>query len=596
MSRPPFQAVSRKTRFRLLAMLATASLSGGLACTLARHATTGPELVQELTARVASSAFGMVASSAPEANRIGLDVLANGGNAVDAAVAIAIALGAVDAGDSGLGGATFILYRKANGESIAIDGSAPVPIHASRPALQRLAAENRRYGPELACTPGSLAALEYARAHYGTRPLRELVEPSIPLAEAGLVVTPFQTATVVKYLDDIRLSDPLCRVLLGPDSEPIRPGTVLHWPGLAHTLRAIADGGAAEFYRGTIAEEIEADMIRHGGFVRRDDLGLMRARVLQPVSDSYRGLDVLSFPLPASGGAVIEGLNILENFPAETLQRDDAERLQIMAEALHLALEDHRRLSGDPNLPQRFQDVAYQGKAYARTRAELIVPGRPVPESAYASSRPQAPELESQTVQVSVIDRDGNAVALTQSLGRFYGNKVLAEGLGFLYNTFLSAIDPNHPQALRPRAIIPCDAAPTIVVKDGAPMLVLGSAGSSRIPGAVVTVISNVVDRGMSLGAAIQAPRVLWSKGTKARGLILEVLPPVTEEQVAQLEAMGYTPGAVARFPAEQLDLFRFGGVNAVLRDPVTGNMTGVGDPRRNADAQGLTPEGPPAE
>ncbi len=588
MRRCPFEVKPRKTELPLLAALAGAALLAGLACTFARHAETGPELAERLNAKVASSDLGMVASSAPEANRIGLQVLANGGNAVDAAVAVAIALGAVDAGDSGLGGATFILYRKANGESIAIDGSAPVPIHASRAVLQKVAAEKRNFGPELACTPGSLAALEYARAHYGTRPLRELVEPSIPLAEAGLVVTPFQTSTVAKYLDDIRLSDPLCRVLLGPDSQPIRPGSVLRWPGLTHTLRAIADGGAAEFYRGTIAAEIEADMIRHGGFVRRDDLGLMRVRVLEPLHDSYRGLDVLSFPLPASGGAVLEGLNILESFPVETLQRDDVERLQVMAEALHLALEDHRRLSGDPNLPQRFQNVTYQGKAYAKTRADLIVPGRPVPESAYASSRPEAPELESQTVQVSVIDHDGNAVALTQSLGRFYGNKVLAEGLGFLYNTFLSAIDPNHPQALRPRAIIPCDAAPTIVVKDGALMLVLGSAGSSRIPGAVVTVISNVVDRAMPLGAAVQAPRVLWSKGTKARGLLIEVLPPVTESQVTELEAMGYTPGAVARFPAPYLDLFRFGGVNAILRDPTTGHMTGVGDPRRNADAQGL--------
>jgi gamma-glutamyltranspeptidase/glutathione hydrolase len=187
-----------------------------------------------------------------------------------------------------------------------------------------------------------------------------------------------------------------------------------------------------------------------------------------------------------------------------------------------------------------------------------------------------------------VIDRDGNAVSLTQSLGRFFGNKVVADEMGFIYNTMLGGADPSNPDHLRPRSVLPQDGAPTIVVADGRPLLVLGSAGSSRIAGAIATVVSNVVDRQMTLADAVQAPRVLWSEGDTTRGLLLEVLPPVTERDVRTLQSMGYNEGFQARFPSPYLDLYRFGGLNAVYRDPATGRLTGVGDPRRMAAARGL--------
>jgi gamma-glutamyltranspeptidase/glutathione hydrolase len=258
-----------------------------------------------------------------------------------------------------------------------------------------------------------------------------------------------------------------------------------------------------------------------------------------------------------------------------------------MAEAFHIAIEDHRALMPDSNLPQSFEQPEYLDKRYAANRAKLITAGRPVPAEAFHPKQ-YRPELESQTVQVSVIDRDGNAVSITQSLGRFFGNKVVADEMGFLYNIALGGADPSNPSHLRPRTILPQDGAPTIVVAGGRPLLVLGSAGSSRIAGAIATVISNVVDRRMTLAEAVEAPRVLWSEGDTTRGLLLEVLPPVSEKDVRTLQAMGYDEGFQARFPSPYLDLYRFGGLNAVYRDPVTGRLTGVGDPRRMADARGL--------
>ncbi len=569
-----------------LAVLA-AAVAGAVACSLATGRGDEPERVRHLVARPAVSDLGMVASTSVEANQAGVQVLARGGNAVDAAVAIALALGAADPGDSGLGGTTFILVRLASGRAVAIDGSSPVPIRVSQPTLQRLHAADQKFGPELAATPGSLAALELARSRYGTMAMRELLEPAISIAEAGYRLSPVHRASIFKYLADIRLSPSLASIVLDEAGDPLRSGTLIRWPGLARTLRRIADGGAAEFYQGAIAEEIEADMIRRHGFVRRPDLMLVRARELEPYRGSYRGLEVLAFPAPAAGGAVIESLNLLETFPPELLRTDSVDRLQAMAEAFHIAIEDHRALMPDSNLPQSFEQPEYLDKRYAANRAKVITFGRPVPADAFHPKQ-YRPELESQTVQVSVIDRDGNAVSLTQSLGRFFGNKVVAGEMGFLYNTLLGGADPANPDHLRPRTILPQDGAPTIVVAGGRPLLVLGSAGSSRIAGCIATVISNVVDRRMTLVEAVQAPRVLWSEGDSSEGLALEITPPIRERHARTLKAMGYQEGIRAQLPAPYLEIYRFGGVNAVFRDPATGRLTGVGDPRRNADARGL--------
>jgi len=558
------------------------------ACSVA-HRGSDPDLVTRVVADPAVGDRAMVASSSAEANRIGVEVLQAGGNAVDAAVAVAVALGVVDAGDSGLGGSAVILVRMADGRAVAIDGSPAVPIQVDWKALERIQDEDRKAGPELAAVPGALAALDHALRRFGTVGLRGAIEPSIPLAAAGSVLTPFQRGSILKYLDDVRAATPLDRILLDDAGDAIPVGSVLRWPGLDRTLRRIAERGAGELYRGAIAAEIDADMRRRGGFVRRADLALYRVRELEPLRTTYRGREVLSFPLPGAGGAVVAGLNILEHFPPALLATDGVERLQVLAEAFHVALEDQRRTLDQVAAPQAAQDVSYLTRDHARRRAALIVPGRPV-DPGRLGVPGWRPDLESQTVQVSVVDADGNAVALTQSLGRFYGNKIVADGLGFPYNTFLSGLDAHHPEKVTMRSPIATDGAPTIVVEDGRPLLVLGASGSSRIPGAVATVISNVVDRGMPLAAAIEAPRSLWSDGSTTKGLLLEVRPPVTAAHARALEAMGYEDGRREVFPIRYEDLSRFGGVNAVLRDPATGTLTGVGDPRRNGRAMGFGP------
>jgi gamma-glutamyltranspeptidase/glutathione hydrolase len=543
-------------------------------------------LVHQLVARPAFSDRAMVASSTPLANQVGIDVLAAGGNAVDAAVAMSIALGASDPGDSGLGGAVYMLVRMADGRTVAFDGSATVPRLVSRPALMKVKEAERRYGPELAATPGALAALETARQRFGTMDLARLVEPSIALAEAGFELTPFQSAAIARYPDDVRANEPLVSIVMDEEQNPKLPGSRVRFPGHADFLRRVAEGGVDEFFRGSIAAAIEQDMIRRGGFVRRHDLALVRGRELEPLRGTYRGHEILTYPAPGAGAALLESLNILECLPAETLVNVDAATLHFKIEAFHIAIEDHRAMTPDAGLPPRFQDLKYAGKVHSARRCELINFGSPIGGGGWAPD--ERPELENQTVQISVVDETGNAVSLTQSLGRFYGNKVVAHEMGFLYNAFLTGADPLAPRKLRPGRILPADGAPTIVVTGGKPWIVLGTSGSSRIPGIIATVVSNVVDHGMTLSEAIEAPRVLWSQGQTSRGVLTELAPPLMEDDFCSLEHMGYRIGREVRFPTIFLQLTVFGGVNAVLRDPETGRLEGVGDPRRTGYAMGL--------
>ncbi len=550
------------------------------------HGRPDPDTVQALVPHVAVSANGMVAASAREATDAGAEVLAAGGNAMDAAVATALALGVADPGDSGLGGTTYILARMADGRTTAIDGSTPVPCNIDRVELARLARAGATAGPQLAAVPASLAALDLGARRFGTMPLRELLAPAIAIAESGYVTTSFQRAAAGKYLDDVLATDLLRWIILRDGRELPDVGSRIVRPDLARTLRRIAKAGADEFYRGEIASEIEADMIRRGGYIRRRDLAMLKARIRRPVRGNYRGYEVLSFPPPGGGGALIEALNILEQFPPELLREDSADRLQVQAESFRLATEDYHRLNSDPNIPERFQNRSYLGTDFAAERAALITLGRPIPDEAVNPAR-DFPDLDGQTVQVSVVDRWGNAVSLTQTLNRFYGNKVITDGLGFVYNSSLETSDPESSTLLRPRSIIPTDMAPTIVLRDGKPLLVLGSAASSRIPGAVASVISNVIDRGLSVSEAVTAPRVLWSWGSTT-GICIEEIPPITGAIADGFLARGFPLGRRVTLPTTIIDFALDGAVNVVYRDPDTGLLTGLGDPRRCGTARGV--------
>ena len=520
----------------------------------------------------------------------GVAILERGGNAVDAAVAAALTLGVSDPDASGLGGITYMLVHLAGGATIAIDGTAVAPLAVDNHRLQALKNSDAFDGYELATVPTTLAVLDHALRRFGTMDMATVLQPAIETAERGYRLSALQIEWTLKYMASIRASEYLKFIAMEDGSTLGRPGDVVCRPDLAATLRRIAVEGADSFYRGSIADEIAADMVAHGGFLRKTDLARHRVREQAPLVTSYRGHKVHTFPQPGGGAAVTEMLNILEEFPSTLLATDSVERHHLVLEASRFALMDSRR---NPVSPEQtmWGQPGYLSKEYAAARALLITPD----ETAASENLgpPPDPECEpvqgDSTTQVSVVDREGNVVSLTQTLGRSFGAAVATPGLGFPYNSLLEAFNfdkPQCPSYLRPGSECVNDMAPTIVMDGDRLVVALGSPGSNRIPAIVATVISNMVDRGQSLRDAVAAPRVVWG-GIKSLRAFVEIAPPITDADITALEGIGHSGMTTVSFPPVISEFVKFGGVNAVGFDPETGSFIGVVDPRRGGLAEG---------
>jgi gamma-glutamyltranspeptidase/glutathione hydrolase len=538
--------------------------------------------------REVRSDYGMVASGSIEATRAGVQILEQGGSAVDAAVAAALALGVADPGGSGLGGMTYVLMHFADGRAVAIDGTAPAPLAVDANRLRKLRESDHLYGYATAAVPTTLATLDRALERYGTMTMAQVLRPAIEIADDGYLLNSNHITWLDNYLSQILDSRHLRFVVLDGGRDLGRVGDRICRPVLAKTLRSVAFHGPNAFYRGPIAQQIEDDMIRNGGYVRRHDLALVRVRELRPLRAGYRGVEVVSFPPPGGGGTVVEALNILETFPSEFLAVDSVERLQVLVESFRIARADNRSFSSNPNRTAGHSGPPNLSDEYAEVRARLITPGRAI-EDSRLNDEGAFRSLGEHTTHLSVVDRFGNAVSLTQTLGRQYGAKVATPGLGFPYNCLLEIFDYTHPLApdyLRSRGRYPTDMAPTIILKDGVFMAAVGSAGSERVPPIVAQVVSNLVDRGMAIRDAVAAPRVLWG-GTDPSKVYLEIRSPISEADADALERFGFEDIYRLRHPPRLIDLAFFGGVNAVAFDAETGVFTGVGDPRRSGHAEG---------
>jgi gamma-glutamyltranspeptidase/glutathione hydrolase len=455
----------------------------------------------------------------------------------------------------------------------------------SKDELAELHAEGQLHGIKVAAVPGTLAALDHALARYGTRSLAEAMEPAIALAERGFLVTSSKRAAINKYVGNIREDESLRHMLLKESWDPPDVGTRISQPELARTMRRLSIVGAADFYRGEIAHRIAADMEERGGYVTRADLGIYRVTEQQPLRGTYRGAEVLSYPWPGSGGAVIEALNVLEHFPSEFFREPSVNPLQTYVDAFHIAIEDHVQFTYRASISGVSPDTTYIGKPFAAERATLISFDHALSSEAL-EQEPRFYRPPGGTTQVTVADRFGNVVSLTQTLGRFFGAIATTPGLGIVYNSFLEGYDFSHPSALQPRSACPTDMSPTIVLEDGRLVIALGTSGSWRIPGIVAQVISNVVDRELSVREAVLAPRILWDSDFEP-GIIIEVFPPTTREDVTTLEDRGYRVLKMVEYPATRRDFINCGAVNAVVFDSARQSFAGAGDPRRQGVALG---------
>lgn len=525
----------------------------------------------------------MVASSSPEASQVGVELMRQGGNAVDAAVAVGFALAVTYPAAGNLGGGGFMLVRLKDGRATFLDFREKAPA-AARPDLY-LDAEGRvvpnasLVGYKAIAVPGSVAGLAEAQKRWGKKPLREVMAPAIRLAEEGFPLS----AGLAAALRGSRVlaQFPESRRIFQRDGRFYVAGETFRQPDLARTLRRIAAGGAEEFYRGAIARELTTALRKGGSLIAEDDLRHYEPRLREPLTGAYRGYRILAAPPPSSGGvALVQTLNILEETPYAADGHGSATALHWLAEALRRAFADRSEFLGDPE----FVSVPVHGltsKTYAARLRATIDPAAATPSSHVRPGDP-LPYESPETTHYSIVDPEGNAVACTTTLNTSFGSGVTAEGLGFLLNNEMDDFTaaPGVPNLygliqgtaneIRPGKRPLSSMSPTIVTREGKLFLVLGSPGGPRIISSVLQVLLNVIDFGMNLQQAVDAPRIhhQW-------------LP-----DRLYIEGQGFSPGTIDRLRAmghDVLALGSWGDVQAVMIDPATGDRLGAGDGRYSA-------------
>jgi gamma-glutamyltranspeptidase/glutathione hydrolase len=462
----------------------------------------------------------MVASEQALASKVGVDVLAAGGNAVDAAVATAFALAVTHPAAGNIGGGGFLLYRPARGEAVVYDFREAAPAGA-RPDM--FLAEGR-YDPALhhrsalaVGVPGTVAGLHAAWSAHGTLPWPRLLQPAIALAREGFHVSVGLAHGLKKVLPEMQGFPASRAQFTRPSGAPFEAGDVLKQPDLARTLERIAAQGPAGFYEGETARLIEEEMKARGGLITRADLSSYRAQKRVPVRGTYRGYEVLGVPPPSSGGvAVQEALNILESEDLAAKGFGSAAAVHQIVEAMRRSFADRARFLGDPEANPDIPVARLVSKEYAAALRRGIRADR---ASASAPSRFEWPAESDETTHLSVVDASRNAVALTYTLEDGYGVKMVVPGAGFLLNnemgdfnagpglTTAEGLIGTPPNLAGPGRRMLSSMSPTIVSRDGKLFLVLGSPGGRTIINTVLLTLLDVVDFGMNVAEAVDAPR-----------------------------------------------------------------------------------------
>lgn len=464
---------------------------------------------------------GMVVSAHHLASKAGIDVLKAGGNAVDAAVAVAYALAVTFPEAGNLGGGGFMTVRFRDGRTAFIDFRETAPGAATATMFQDASGnpvpERSRRGYLAVGVPGTVAGLELARLRYGTKGRAALMADAIRLARDGFVLDQGDADMLAEAADEFRKDPPTAAIFLNR-GEPWKPGQRLVQTDLARSLSAIARGGTSAFYNGPIAAKIVAASKAHGGILSTRDFANYKARELKPLECDYRGYRMISAPPPSSGGVVLcETFNILEGYPIGELGFHSAAGTHLLTEALRRAYHDRNLNLGDPSFVT-VDTAHFIDKAYAAQLRQGIDPKKATPSMSLGGVGGSG-EGES-TTHFSIVDSQGNAVSLTYTLNDWFGAHVTAAGTGILLNDEMDDFSakpgapnmyglvegPNNAVAPGKRPL--SSMTPTIVTKDGKLAMVVGTPGGSRIPSAVIETISNMIDFGMTVTEAVDAPRI----------------------------------------------------------------------------------------
>ena len=482
-------------------------------------------LAVQLCAEPAMAPHCMIATVNPLATDVAVQVLRDGGNAVDAAVGAALILGVVDSHNSGLGGGCLILVRRADGTFVAIDGREMAPAAATRDMYVVDGTPQpdwSKHGPLASGVPGALAAYEKVLADCGRKSLSELLLPAAEIGERGFPVSRRMANALRKTAPRLRQYAGSRAALLDSNGEPYEQGEMLRQPDLAATYRAIATGGTDWFYRGPFAQQVAQWMADNGGIITVDDFATYRPQRREPIRSRYRGRTIVGFPPPSSGGVhVAQVLNILENFDLSASYTQDPSRaMHLLAESMKLAFADRAHWLGDADfvdVPRGLVDTGY-----AKELAARIDPERASRVASHGHPPAwQSDHLGGHTTHIAAADAEGYWVAITATINTAFGSKVIVPGTGVVLNNEMDdfSMQPGVPNAFglvgaENNAIEPgkrplSSMSPTIVLDEkGQPVLTLGAAGGPRIITQVILTIVNQVDFGMPLAEAVSAPRI----------------------------------------------------------------------------------------
>ena len=539
---------------------------------------------------------GMVVSAHRLASKAGIDVLKAGGNAVDAAVAVAYALAVTFPEAGNLGGGGFMTIRFHDGRTAFIDFREKAPGAATATMFQdakgNAVPSRSRRGYLAVGIPGTVAGLELARTKFGTRSRPQLMASAIHLARDGFVLDQGDADFLATGADEFR-KDPATAAIFLNHRQPWKSGERLVQTDLGHSLQQIATSGTAAFYNGAIATKIVAASKAHGGIMTMRDFASYRARELKPLECDYRGYHIISAPPPSSGGVVIcETLNILEGYPIASLGFHSAAGTHLLVEAMRRAYHDRNVNLGDPSFV-KVDTAHFIDKNYAAQLRSGIELNRATPSSSLPA--PGIPTEGKSTTHFSIVDAQGNAVSLTYTLNDWFGAHVTAAGTGILLNDEMDdfSAKPGSPNmfglvegpnnAVAPGKRPLSSMTPTIVTKDGQLEIVVGTPGGSRIPSAVLETISNMIDFDMTVTEAVDAPRVhhQWLPdeiGYERFGL--------SADTIAKLEVMGHK---VVEMPYENQVAAILVGAPAIGGKPLgRDRLYGAIDPRLNVgDVEG---------
>jgi gamma-glutamyltranspeptidase/glutathione hydrolase len=480
-----------------------------------------PGLLQAAAPLELESTQGMVVTAQHHASDVGAAILRQGGNAIDAAVAVGYALAVTHPCCGNLGGGGFMTIHLANGQNTFINFRERAPLAARADMFldaQGKAVSSRSLDGYLAVgVPGTVMGLETAREKYGTLPRTVLIAPAIKLAEEGFVLTRGDIDVLAEGNDGFHKEANVAAIFLN-HGQPFVVGDRLVQKDLAATLRAVSSGGVDSFYHGAIPAAVSTASRAHGGLLTPEDFAAYTATESAPVSCSYRGFTIVSAPPPSSGGITLcEMLQILKGYPLKSLGFHSSGEVHVMTEAMRFAYRDRNTYLGDPAFVDNPTARLISAQHAEKIRSQ-IQPNRATPSSSLQGLATAAENAT--TTHYSVVDRLGNAVSVTYTINDSFGAKVIAGGTGFFLNDEMDdfTAKPGVPNVFglvqgKANAVAPgkrplSSMTPTLVFKDGKPVLVVGTPGGSRIITTVLEVIVNVIDHGMTLQEAIDAPRI----------------------------------------------------------------------------------------